>query len=72
MYLNLYNYQFKANRYSYGSTYLKSRVTTNQKHTVDSQKPKRKELKHTTEENHPVTKKKRNKEEPQKQLENKV
>ena len=27
-------------------------VTTNQKHTIDSQKPQRNELKHTTKENH--------------------
>ena len=45
MCLNLCNYQFKAGRYSYGSTYLKTRVTTNQKHTIDSQTPKGKELK---------------------------
>ena len=48
MCLNLYDYQFKVSRYSYGSTYLKNRVTTNQKHTVDSQKPKRREYKHNT------------------------
>ena len=46
MCLNLYDYQSKASRYSYGSTYLKTRVTTNQNYTIDSQKPKTKELKH--------------------------
>ena len=33
-------------------------VTTNQKHTIDSKKPKRKELKHTTKENHHAPKRK--------------
>ena len=36
----------KANRYSKGLTYLKNRVTTNQKHTLDPQKSKRREHKH--------------------------
>ena len=40
--LNMNDYQFKASRYSYGSTYLKSMVNTNEKHTIDSQKPKKK------------------------------
>ena len=31
-------------------------VTTNQKHTIDSQKPKRREHKHNTKENHQTTK----------------
>ena len=31
-------------------------ITTSQKHTTDSQKPKRKKLKHTTEESHQITK----------------
>ena len=31
-------------------------ATTNQKYVIDSQKPKRKELKHATKENHPTTK----------------
>ena len=56
MCLSLYNYQSKASRYSYGLTYLKTRVTTNQKHKTDSQKPKRKEIKHNTKENHQTTK----------------
>ena len=38
--------ELKANRYSIGLTYLKNRVTTNQKHTLDSQKSKRREHKH--------------------------
>ena len=42
----------KASKYSNGSTYLKTKVTTNQKHTIDSQKPKRKELKNNMKENH--------------------
>ena len=50
--LNLYDYQFKASRYCYGLTCLKTRVTKHQKHKIDSQTPKRKELKHNTKENH--------------------
>ena len=49
-------------------------VITNQKQITDSQKPKRKELKHTTKENQFTkgkTKRKMNKEELQKQLKNK-
>ena len=38
---SLYDYQSKANRYWKGLTYLKNRVATNQKHIIDSQKPKR-------------------------------
>ena len=76
MCLSLYDYQSKASRYSYGLTYLKTRVTTNQKHIIDSQKPKTKELEHNTKENHQTTRGKtkiiRNKEEIQNQLENKV
>ena len=56
MCLNLYYYQSKASRYSYGLKYLKTRVTTNQKHTVDSPKPKRKKLKYNTKENHQTIK----------------
>ena len=44
MCLNLNDYQFKASRYSYGSTSTNSMATTNQKHTIDSQKPKTMEL----------------------------
>ena len=57
---------------------MKNRVTTNQKHTIDSQKPKRREHKYNTKENHQATKGKtkkqteRNTEDIQHQLENKV
>lgn len=40
----------------YGLTHLKSRVTTNQKYTIDSQKPKRKKLKYNTKESHKTIK----------------
>ena len=40
----VYDYQFKSSRYSYGSIYLNSRVTTNQKHITDSQKSKERNL----------------------------
>ena len=46
MCLSLYDYQSTASRYRKGLTYLKNRVTTNQKHTIDSQKTKRREHKH--------------------------
>ena len=46
----------KENRFSYASTYLKARITKNRKHTIDSQKQKRKELKHNAKENHQTTK----------------
>ena len=55
----IYDYQSKASRYSYGLTYLKTRVTTNQKHTTDSQKQK--------ESNSSIIQKKTNK--PQKEKE---
>lgn len=48
--LNLNDYQFKASRYSHGSTYMNSIITTNQKHIIDSQKPKVREHKHDTKE----------------------
>ena len=54
--LNMNDYQFKASRYSYGSTYLNSTVTTNQKYTTDSQKPKRKKCKYITKKNHQTIK----------------
>ena len=41
MCLSLYDYQSKASRYRNGLIYLKNKVTTNQKHTKDSQKSKR-------------------------------
>ena len=53
MCLNLKDYLFKTNRY--GSTYMNSMVTTNQKTTIDTQKQERKEHKHTTKENHQTT-----------------
>ena len=40
--LNLNNYWFKASRYTYGSTYMNSIVTTNQKPITDTQKTKKK------------------------------
>ena len=55
MCLNLKDYQFKASRYNYGSIYMNPMVTTNQKPTIDTQKLRRKELKHTTKENHQIT-----------------
>ena len=51
MCLNLYTYWFKASKYSYASTSLKSMATTNQKHTINSERPKEKELKPSTKEN---------------------
>ena len=41
MCLSQYYYQSKASRYRKGLTHLKNRATTNQKQTIDSQKPKR-------------------------------
>ena len=66
MCLSLYDYQSKASRYSNGLTYLKTRVTPNQKYiTIDSQKQKRKQFKHNTNENHQTTKGKRKRREEQ-------
>ena len=71
MCLSLYDYQSKASIYRKGLTYLKNRATTNEKHTINSQKPK-----HKIKGNHETTKRKtekeRNKEETKNQLENKV
>ena len=53
--MNLNDYQFKASRYNYGSTYMNPMVTTNQKPMIDTQKPKRKEPKHRRKENHQTT-----------------
>ena len=53
--LETYITQPKASRYSY------STVTTYQKHTIDSQKPKRKELKNNTKANLQTIKRKKNK-----------
>ena len=76
MCLSLYDYQSKTSGYSNGLTYLKNRAATNQKHKIDSQKPKRREHKHKIKGNHQTTKRKkekeRNKEEAKNQLENKV
>lgn len=59
MYLRLYNYQSKVNRYSNGLINLKNRLTTKQKHTIDAQKAKRRKCKYNTKpSNH--THKKRN------------
>ena len=52
MCLNLNDYQLKSHRYNYESTYLNPTLTTNQKPAKDIQKPKRKEPKHSTKENH--------------------
>ena len=49
--LSLSDYQSKAGRYRKGLTYLKNRATTNQKHTIDSQKQKRRKHKHNAKEN---------------------
>ena len=61
MCLSLYDYQSKVSRYRKGLIYLKSRETTNQKHTIDSQKPKRREYKHKMKGNHQTAKRKRKK-----------
>ena len=66
MCLKSHDYWSMGNRYSYASTYLKTRITTNQKHTVDLQKPKRKEFKDYKDENHQTTKGKTKKEEMKK------
>ena len=58
MCLSLYDYQSKVNRHRKGLTYLKNKATTNQKHTVDSQKPKRRGHKHKIKGNHQITKRK--------------
>ena len=74
MCLSLYDYHSKAFRYSNGFTYLKNRVTKNQKHTIDLQKNKKERTQAWQKENCQTTKgkTKRNKEEIQNQLENKV
>ena len=45
---NLNDYQFKSSRYNWGSTYMSPMEITNQKCIIDTQKPKRKEVKPTT------------------------
>ena len=56
MFLRLYDYQAKANRYSKGLTYLKNRATTNKNQTLHSQKLKRKVHKHKINGNHQTKK----------------
>ena len=58
MCLCLYDYQSKASRHRKGLTYLKNKATTNQKHTIVSQKSKRRRYTHNIIENHHATKKK--------------
>ena len=72
MCLDLCDYQFKQSRYSYGSTYLNSRVTTNQKHSIDSQKTKRKELKHVIIQKKTIESEKENKKKKKKTLEEQI
>ena len=48
MCLNLNDYQFKTIKYNYRLTYINPMVTANEKPTVDTQKSKIKEHKHTT------------------------
>ena len=55
MCLSIYDYQSKASRYRKGLTYLKNRVTTNQKYIIVSPKIKRREHKDKTKENHQTT-----------------
>ena len=74
MCLSLYDYQYKASRYRKGLTYLKNRATANQKHTIDSQKPKRREHNHKIKGNNQTSKRKTKRKEQRRnnQLENKV
>ena len=77
MCLSLYDYQSKASIDSYrmGFTYLRNKVTTNQKHTIDSQKPKRREVQYKRKSsNHKreKQKEKRDKEEIKNQQESKA
>ena len=58
MCLSLHDYHYTASRYKKGFTYLKNRVTTNQKHIIDPQKPKRREHKYNTKEIHQTTNRK--------------
>ena len=51
---NLHDYQSKARRYRKGLTYFSNRATTNQKHMINSQKPKREHM--YTKQNHQPTK----------------
>ena len=57
---SLCNYQSKASRYSKGLAYLKTKVFMKQRHTIDSQKSRRK-LKPNTNEYHQIHKRKNKK-----------
>ena len=70
MSLSLYNYQSKSSRYRQG--YLKTRATTNQKHKIDSPKPKRREHKHKMKGNHHSTKKEKKKKKEEQQRNNQL
>ena len=56
MCFSLNDYELKASRHSNGSIRMNFMVTINQKFTIDSQKPERKGLKHTTTKIHHITK----------------
>ena len=74
MCLNLNDCQFKTSRYNHKSTYMNPLVTTNQEATIDTQRAKREEHKHTTKENHQTTREEKEemyRKELKKQLENK-
>ena len=73
MSLNLYDYQYEASRSSNGLTYLKPKITTNQKRTIESQKLKRRELKLNTKENHQmVNRKTKRKRKEQEEIQNEL
>ena len=63
MCLSLHDYHSEGSRRNNGLTYLKNRITTDQKHTTHSQKRKRREHKHNAKENHHITKGKRKEQE---------
>ena len=58
--MNLSDYQFITSKYRYKSIYMTPVVTASQKHTIGTQKQKRKEHEHISMENHQTTKEKRN------------
>ena len=68
MCLSVHDFSSIANKYSHGITYLKTKVTTFQRHKTDRQKPVRKELRNNKE-SHQTIKGKRK---IQNQLENEV
>ena len=76
MCLSLYDYHSKASRYGYGLANWKTRVTTNQKHTIDllNQKERNSSIiqKKTIKPWKEKGKEETNKEEIRNQLENKV